>query len=483
MTIRTRFAPAPTGLMHLGNVRSALINVLFAHQKEGVFVLRIEDTDADRMIDPEGRHILADLAWLGLNPDEGAGTGGPYEPYFQSKRSGFYKDFLEKLIAAGHVYRCFCSIEELEKKRARQIALKQPPRYDRTCVSLTSQDIEQRLAAKKPFIWRFKLDHSATVAIHDLARGNVTYELKNFSDFPLTREDSSFTFIFANCVDDITMKISHVFRGEEHFSNTALQAALYSAFNAPLPVFWHLPLICNSSGKKLSKRDFGFSLNDLRDEGYLPEAILNYLAIIGGSFEHEVMPLAELIRSFNFSGHLATGHIQYDVEKLRWMNHQWIMNLDDTDRVRRCRLFLEKKFPAAAKLSDVDLARLMEPIKRDLVTLAQISDALGFFFESPIIDRAQLEKLGAHRFAPLLSSLITAESNEPAAWSAFATQQCRTANVAPKEFFALLRVILTGKENGPSIKDLTTMLGITTVRHRLASALEKIHHQAGLAAS
>lgn len=299
--IRVRFAPSPTGFMHLGNVRAALLNFIFARQKVGTFVVRIEDTDQQRNIDPEGRQIFEDLAWLHIAYDEGPSKGGPYEPYYQSQRSAIYERYLKLCQEKNLIYRCFCTPEELEKKRARQLALKQPPRYDRTCLHRPAAEIEAFLATHQPFIWRFKLDYEKSVSFYDLAHKEMHFELKHFSDVPLTRQDGSFTFMFANFVDDVEMKITHVFRGEDHLTNTAVQVYMYETFGAEPPVFWHLPIIGNAQGKKLSKRDFGFSLTDLKNAGYLPEALANYLAIVGHSVEHELMDMKQLIDTFNFS--------------------------------------------------------------------------------------------------------------------------------------------------------------------------------------
>ncbi len=210
--VRLRFAPSPTGIMHLGNIRAALLNYLFARQKDGSFVLRIEDTDPQRNFDPGGAKIIADLQWLSLNYDEGPAIEGPYAPYLQSRRSSLYQEKLKELQEKGVIYRCFCTSEELDKRRQRQIALKQPPRYDRTCAKLSSQEIQQKLDAGIPFIWRFKIDHAKTVSFEDLARGTMKFDAANFSDFPITRQDGSPTFMFANAVDDITMNITVVMR-------------------------------------------------------------------------------------------------------------------------------------------------------------------------------------------------------------------------------------------------------------------------------
>lgn len=210
--IRVRFAPSPTGLMHLGNVRTALMNYLFAKQKKGTFIIRIEDTDTQRNFDPEAKQILANLFWLGLSYQEGPLEGGPYAPYFQAQRTTTYTHYLNILEQKGYIYRCFCTTEELEKKRQRQIALKMPPRYDRTCLAYSQEEVDRRLRNTTPFIWRVKLDPETSITIHDLAHGSITFDFKNFSDFPITRTDGTFTFIFANFVDDMVMGITHVIR-------------------------------------------------------------------------------------------------------------------------------------------------------------------------------------------------------------------------------------------------------------------------------
>lgn len=346
-SVRVRFAPAPTGMMHLGNVRTALMNYLFAQQKAGTYVLRIEDTDTDRNYDPNAKEIMHDLSWLGLTFDEGPAKGGPHAPYFQSQRHEIYQQELIRLIKSGNVYKCFCTAEELELKRQRQIALKQPPRYDRACLKLSEQDRTAKESAGIPFIWRVKLDPTSSVTIHDLAHGNITFEMKNFSDFAITRQDGTFTFIFANFVDDMLMEMTHVFRGEDHLTNTALQATLYKIFNVPLPIFFHMPILCNKEGKKLSKRDFGFSLRDLMKEGYLPQAIDNYLAIIGGSFAEEIMDLPTLAQTIDFNKLQTTGHIRYDVEKLQWVNQKWINKIDINELAQLCLPYIKRSVPSS----------------------------------------------------------------------------------------------------------------------------------------
>lgn len=457
--VRVRFAPAPTGFMHLGNVRAALINYLFARQKDGTFIVRIEDTDAQRNIDPGAKHILEDLAWLQLSYDEGPHIGGPHAPYFQSERTEIYTTYLEKFTKKQLVYRCFCTTEELEKKRQRQIALKQPPRYDRTCANLTQEQVQKNLDAGMAFIWRFKLP-DIEMSVTDLARGQISYHLKNFSDFPLTRQDGSFTFVFANFVDDVTMQVTHVFRGEEHISSTALQGALYRALDKPIPIFWHFPVICNALGKKLSKRDFGFSLSDLRNEGYFPEAIVNYLAIIGGSYAHEIMPLAELVTAVNFEQDASAGYIRYDVEKLRWVNHQWVLTLPVETIAERCAPFLQKQYPEAAKLSAVELAKIIQLIKDEIIIAADVVPALQFLFERPTINASLLEEHEIGTYRTLLQQFVDelTPNDSPEEVVQDLKLLCKERNAPIKTVFSLVRIALTGKAQGLGVKELASIL-------------------------
>lgn len=465
--IRVRFAPAPTGFMHLGNARTALINYLFAKQKHGTFVLRVEDTDFKRTIENGIETIFENLQWLGLDYDEGPIKQGPYIPYFQSERASIYKRYLDQVIDKGSAYRCFCTTEELEAKRTRQIALKVPPRYDRTCLNLSStknacEKIEEKLHAQVPFIWRFKLDETKKIQFFDLAHKEMIFDLKNFSDIPITRQDGSFTFLFANFVDDYEMKISHVFRGEDHLSNTAAQVALYDAFNFQVPTFWHLPIIANKDGKKLSKRDFGFSLNDLISTGFLPEAICNYLAIIGGSFKKEIMSMPELIESFDFNTIKPTGMIKYDIEKLNWVNHQWILNYDLPKLAQLCKPYLHQKYTESSDLTDEQLLDLVKLVQPDLITLNNISDLVSFYFEQPKISKDLLNNNKFEDYKDLLHQIAGQKGKIDSSVDlmAFIKELCKTNNKSPKELFMLLRILLTGKATGPSMIDLISFIGL-----------------------
>lgn len=472
--IRVRFAPSPTGTMHIGNIRIAVLNYLFAKQNGGTFIVRIEDTDPERNFDPGAKAIIADLNWLDLHYDEGPEKDGPHAPYFQSQRTAIYNEKLEELKQKQLVYPCFCSEQELQKKRERHVTLKIPPRYDRTCMQLSPEVASTRVQQKEPHVWRFMMDENHTVTITDLSRGIITFELKNFSDFPLTRADGSFTFIFANFVDDMLMEISHVFRGEDHLSNTAWQAALYHAFGATQPIFWHLPIVCNVEGKKLSKRDFGFSLRDMQSEGFLPQAIVNYLAIIGGSYAHEIMNLDELAHAFNFKHAHATSTIKYDVEKLRWINHKWINRLSSQELLRHTRPFLERIYPQACNMSDTQLIPMLQAIKNDLFTLVDATRILQFYFNMPEIAVSSVLACATQKQVHSIGLFLkehTSLLSLPDEFLKALKISAKVHSIPMESVFCILRITLTGQPHGPQIRDVISLLGHQESERRIQNML------------
>ncbi len=474
-SIRVRFAPSPTGIMHLGNIRTALMNYLFARQKKGTFIIRIEDTDPQRNVDPGAKKILEDLAWLGLYYDEGPNKDGPHAPYFQSLRSSLYQDELSTLRKKNAIYRCFCPSELLEKKRKRQMTLKQPPRYDRTCLALSEQEINKQLDNNAPFIWRFKLNPEQTLTINDLAHGTVKFEFKHFSDFPLTRQDGSFTFMFTNFVDDVAMDISHVLRGEDHLTNTAGQAALYQAFDKKLPIFWHLPIMCNTEGKKLSKRDFGFSLHDLKSAGFLPEALCNYLAIIGGkSFEQEIMSLEELTQILDFEDIHSTGHIRYDVEKLKWINHKWIVQYNPGELTEQCLPFLIAEYPQVSSIEKKTVTHLIQTIKTDIITLHDSVKALKFYFEPPTLTKKDITTLIPVEHLEKIAQIISAhleQLSQPHHFVNAIKQASKDQAIPIAKTLSFIRLGLMGQTRGPAIHELLEMLGAQEAEKRIKKLL------------
>ncbi len=468
--VRVRFAPSPTGFMHLGSVRVALLNYIFAKKHAGTFVLRIEDTDAARNLDAARAKIVEDLAWLSLPYQEGPLAGGDYGPYLQSERDHIYQEQLNKLIANGKVYRCFCTPEELDAKRQKQIAMGKPPRYDRTCTLLNNEKIEAKLEAATPFIWRFKLNYDQTIEIHDIARGKIHFEMKHFSDFALTRQDGTCTFMFANFVDDWLMAITHVIRGEDHLSNTALQAALFDAFSLPLPIYWHIQIMCNVQGEKLSKRDFGFSLEDLKQAGYLPIAILNYMATVGVSFAEEVQSLEELIQNYNFDTIHHTGGIRYDVEKLNWFNHKWLNRFDASVLLPTIKPLLHTTHTASASLDDATLTHLISKVKGDVYTLPELVKALDFMFVAPTINKDSLVAIVGQQASDIMIPLLQKhyKADDTTAMINAIKADGLAQGLKTKEILGSIRLILTGNAQGIGINDLATMLTHDDIVARIA---------------
>lgn len=478
MPIRVRFAPAPTGMMHLGNVRAAVMNFLFAKQQKGVFIVRVEDTDQARNYDFGAKNIIADLQWLGLHYDEGPEVGGPFGPYFQSERNDLYQKSLDTLIAQGKCYRCFCTAELLEKKRIRMQAVGLPPRYDRACLQLSAAEIESLINKQVPFMWRFKLDHGKKVVVNDLAHGEKLFELSNFSDFPLTRSDGSFTFIFANFVDDMSMQITHIFRGEDHLTNSACQASLFEAFNIPLPVYLHMPILCNIDGKKLSKRDFGFSLRDLKDAGFLAEAIVNYLGIVGASFEQEIMNIDELAQAIHFDRLSTTGHIKYDVEKLRWVNRKWVHALSIDQFVILAKPFLFAIYPKAQSVGDALLASLLQMIQQDIHTLKDVQKALSFYFAYLPPTQALLQEYFTLDKLKQIKQIIIASlsvSDDAENFLKSIKQGVEDCKIPLKDLYVAIRLVTACTPHGIAIKDLIHALGYQELASRLYKVLNAIN--------
>lgn len=468
---RVRFAPSPTGIMHIGNVRTALLNYIFALKNHGTFILRVEDTDQDRNIDPQ-ISIFNHLTWLGMNYQEGPGVGGQFGPYFQSQRHAIYQEYCKTLQQNNFVYRCFCTQEQLEAKRNRQIALKNPPRYDRTCLRLSQAEVQENLAHNIPFFLRMKIDETQTIQFKDLGHGTLNFDLKNFSDFAITRTDGSFTFMFANCIDDITMEISHILRGEDHLTNTVGQLTIMRALNHTFPIFWHLPILCNTTGKKLSKRDQGFSLEDLKNEGFLPQAILNYLGIIGGSFEKEILTVQELANAYNFDNMHTASQIKYDVEKMKWVNHKWIAQTPIAQLVQLCKPFLAQQFDLST-ITDDKLAILVQSVQTDIVILQDICKLLEFYFTKPNISQEQIDAAIADQATSHKIQLILNNQKNSPDFEAFfnaAKKEAVTENVALKDFFAYVRLFITGSPKGLGIAELEKCLGFEEIKQRICKS-------------
>jgi glutamyl-tRNA synthetase len=367
MTVRSRFAPSPTGLLHIGGVRTALFSWLYARRHHGVFILRIEDTDRERSTEEATQVILDGMEWLGLNHDEG--------PFYQTRRMDRYAEVIQQFLASGHAYRCYCTKEELEAMRARQMAAKQKPRYDGTCRSRT----EPR-AGIDPVV-RFRNPLEGLVVVEDVIHGNVAFDNAELDDLIIARSDGSPTYNFCVVVDDMDMKVTHVIRGDDHLNNTPRQINMLRALGAPLPVYGHVPMILGADGAKLSKRHGAVSVLQYREDGYLPEALLNYLVRLGWSHgDREVFTLAEMAELFDIRD-VNKSASAFNPDKLLWLNQQHIM-LAAPELLAR---YLKPQLAALGIVvhDDAKLAGVARAMRERAKTLKEMAQNSTYFFTEP----------------------------------------------------------------------------------------------------
>jgi len=489
MSVRVRFAPSPTGFLHVGGARTALYNYLHARAAGGVFVLRIEDTDAERSTEASTRAILDSLRWLGLAWDEGPGVGGAYGPYFQAERRSLYADAAHRLEQSGHAYPCFCTPDELEQRRAAQLARGEDPRYDGRCRELSAAERARRRAAGEPAALRFRLPPALEVAWDDVVRGRIAFQSDVLDDFVLVRSDGWPTYNFACVVDDIHMRISHVIRGDDHISNTPRQILLYHAFAAQPPVFAHASMILGPDGKRLSKRHGATSVEAFGDLGVVPEGIVNFLALLGWALDGktELFTLAELERVFRLD-RVGPNPAVFDTQKLEWINAQHLKRLDEAERTRRVCAWLEQHGHDLGDRSDEWRRAFVRALGDRLKTLADAADVGAFALTDPPAMESEawaelLAKPGADSRLAALSGRIaklpawTLESLE-AATRALAGELAVKAG----EVIAPARVALTGRKAAPGIFEVMWLLGRERVVARLDAAAERWRAESPLAA-
>lgn len=459
--MRVRFAPSPTGHLHVGNARTALFNWLLAHGKDGIFILRIEDTDAERSTRESEAGILEDLRWLGLDWDEGPDVGGVHGPYRQSERLHLYASYANELIAAGQAYYCFCSPGKLEDERKADLAAGRPPKYHGTCRSIPPAEARARMDAGERPVIRFKIPGNVDVSFHDLVRGEVTFSSEVIGDPVLVRSDGRPQYNFAVVVDDAVMEITHVIRGEDHISNTPRQVLLYQALGFTPPEFAHLSLVMGPDHTPLSKRHGATSVAEFRERGYLPEALVNYLALIGWSpgGDQELLPIDELARRFALEdvGHSAG---VFDQEKLAWMNRHYMKEAAparlaaETARYFFARGFLKRRTDEAMEYFVSVLPMAVGSVDR----LEEIPDRLRFIFEfDPAAALARpevaevLNEPGAREVIAALPGAIEGPLSDREVFRAMATRVRERTGLKGKALFHPIRVALTGEGGGPEL--------------------------------
>lgn len=469
--IRVRFAPSPTGRLHLGNIRTALFNYLFARASGGKFILRLEDTDRERFLPEYREGIIQDMRWMGLNWDEGPENNGPYGPYEQSHRLDLYQGFAKKLIEEGKAYYCYVTQEETDEAKRIAKLNRLPPRFDNRGRHFSKEEIERRKALGIKPTLRFKVE-SPQVKMHDLVRGDVEFNLDDMvGDFVILRADGTPTFHLAVCVDDALMKVTHVIRGEDHLSNTPKHILLIKAMGFEPPQYGHLSLIHGPGGEPLSKRLSTVSVGEFRRQGYLPEALVNYIAFLGWSpgDNREIFSWEELQKVFKLERVNKSSSI-YDPDKLNWVNGQHLRLLTDEVFTQKALDYLQTQnlLPVGAEV----VRRVLPAFKDAIAKFDELPGHLSFLktplsYENP----AWLQTPAAKTLlAEALGLLPSLNWNDPLVYDAFIAALKPKVTVKGKELFMPVRMALTGKEHGPELKKLFPLLGQDFAAERFKAA-------------
>ncbi len=465
MTVRTRFAPSPTGLLHLGNVRVAVFNWLFARRHGGRFVLRLEDTDTERNVEGSEEALMHDLRWLGAVWNEGPDVGGPYEPYRQSERGAHYEAAVGRLLEAGAAFRCFCD-EGVGDEGGWA-------RYPGTCRALAPDEAERRAAAGDAHVVRFRAPDTGEVTAHDAVRGAITVQASEIDDFVLRRRDGRVTYNFAVVVDDVEMRISHVIRGAGHLSNTPKQALLFDALGATRPVFAHLPTVLDPAGGKLSKRAGAISVASYREQGYPPEALVNYLSLLGWSDPGggEIFTPDELAERISLE-RVGASDTAYDPEKLRWVASQHLATRPLDDIIEGVRPYMDLR---RYGLDESTLRSVVEALRTRIAAFGDVVGFMELVFPGDSHVAQGRRQLADHpSSAAVLEAvegrLVALEAWEPAAIDAAVRQGGKDAGAKGPALFHPVRLATTGEEAGPDLARILHAQGRARVLERLAQA-------------
>ncbi len=464
--VKTRFAPSPTGQLHLGNVRTALFNWLLAQRTGGVFLLRIEDTDVERSRAEFTAGLQADLRWLGLEWQEGPDVGGAQAPYAQSQRAAIYETKSAELQAQGQVYPCFCSTLELEMARKAQRAAGHPPRYPGTCARLTTEQVTAKRAQGLVPTWRFRIPAGRSIEFDDLVRGPQRFASDDIGDFVIRRGDGSAAFFFSNAVDDGLMGVTHVLRGEDHLANTPRQILLLEALGLPLPRYGHIAMIVGADGAPLSKRSGSLSVAALQANGYMPLGVLNYLARLGHHFADErFMTLQQLARSFDIA-HLGRSPARYDAAQLLHWQQQAIAHTDDAALWDWMGDVTHALVPDDVRGEFITLVRgnVRFPVEAQQWARIVFSDALTIEEAA----REQLAQAAPDYFRYALEVLQTVGAEYADYMAALKTR----VGVKGKALFMPLRAALTGTLHGPELAGVMRLMPVERIRNRLAACIE-----------
>ncbi len=483
---RVRFAPSPTGLLHIGGARTALYDYLIAHQTGGAFVLRIEDTDQKRFQENAEADFKDALDWMGIQPDEGPDQGGPYAPYHQSQRAQIFRDHAEQLIKSGDAFTCFCSAEKLAITREEQTKRNETPHYDGTCRSLSSEEVTERIKNGEPYVIRFRAPDEGKTTVTDLLRGDITVDNKTLDDNVLIKSDGLAVYHLAAIVDDYLMGITHVIRGSEWLPTFPIHALIYRALGWQEPVWVHLSLLLKPDGKgKMSKRDtelaqeqgYPIFMKDMEDLGYIPEAVNNWIALMGWSYDDktEFFTLDDLVEKFSLEK-LNPAPAAINFSKLDHFNGLHIRNLDQADFASRIRPWFEK---AGFTVDEAKLFQVAGSIQTRTKKLTEVVEMAGFLFRDEVElapERIVSEKLNAAQAAEAAGKILEIFQTLPEITQENAETPLRELAVEMEikagQIFGLLRETLTGQKVSPPIFDIIPIIGREEVLVRLEKARE-----------
>lgn len=477
MSIRVRFAPSPTGHIHVGNARTALFNWLYARNKGGVFVLRIEDTDLERSTEASEQLIYEDLKWLGLNWDEGEGIGGEYGPYRQTERFDTYNACTNKLLSEDNAYYCFCSKEELDAAREEALKNGRPPLYNGMCRNIPREDAEKRVAAGEKAAVRFKVKRS-DVVVRDLIHGNVNFPTNAFGDFIIVRPDGIPVYNYAVVVDDALMRISHVIRGDDHLPNTPKQILIFEALGYESPLFAHIPMILGADRSKLSKRHGNTSVEQFRAAGYLPEAMVNFMALLSWSDEgeQEIFTVEELIQKFSLD-RVSSSAAVFDFDKLKWMNGMYIRAAEIERITALAKPYLIEAGYIDASFDDELLTKMVLSVRDNLELISDIVKYTEVYFcPLPEADENTKEILAMPTTKAVLEAFLAkldgAESLTADEYKAKVKEVQAETGAKGKALFMGIRVGVTGRTTGPELDKFVPLMPVSKLQERLREMLK-----------
>ncbi|HHV45623.1 MAG TPA: glutamate--tRNA ligase [Tissierellia bacterium] len=484
--VRVRFAPSPTGYLHIGGARTALFNYFFAKRYGGKFILRIEDTDRERLKEDSVSQIISSLKWLGIEWDEGPEIGGEFGPYFQSERLELYRKEAQRLVDEGKAYYCFCTEEEIAKEREEQKALKVPYRYSGRCSTLSKEEVEENIKMGKPYVIRIRIPREGNTVVEDLIRGTVNFDNSQLDDYIIIKSNNMPTYNFACVVDDHFMKISHVIRAEEHLSNTPKQVLMYEALGYEIPKFAHISMILAPDRSKLSKRHGATSVEEFKEQGYLKEAIVNYLTLLGWApgGDEEIFSVEDTVKKFSLDNVSKTAAI-YDVNKLSWINGHYLRNLDLDYITREAVPFFIKK--GLVSEDEVEnkydyIKRVVSAVREKVKLLSEVADASEYFFKD--IDEYDPKGVEKRFKKDNVIELLTKGKQALEKASDFSVEGVEKAyrdlidelGIKGGDIIHPTRLALSGRTVGPGLFDIISILGKEECLRRMDKAIAFINN-------